>query len=244
MITEDLQIEKLKLDVKAFAETYVPSDEVAKHLKTVTIVPIIGPFAVGKTSLISEIISRYPDFGHAQGFTTRDKRPDEDPETYRFIKENKINLNKIINDVIERNFVQIATHPVSNAVYGTSIEDYQAPFTLIAAFSSSMDDINRTGFGIVKPVGLVAPLSHWKTRIEVRKGQIDSIEYKNRLVEAKQSLTWLLDQGPNFPWLVNADGQLGKTADNLVSIVRGGAAFDHGNRKVGEQLLAYLESAA
>jgi guanylate kinase len=235
-------VDDLKTAIQNFANTYTPSDEIIEHIKSITIVPIIGPFAVGKTTLIGEVESRYTDFGHSQGFTTRERRQGEDPDTYRFLEENRLNLNGILNDMYERDFVQVAVHPASRVIYGSSPEDYQSPFTMLDTLSNSMKDIKRTGFGDVKPIGLVAPFLNWQSRLDERVKQISSTEFKNRMVEAKHSLRWLLDQGPDFPWLVNADGQLCETADKLVGVVTLNEETDPDNRKVGEEILKFLNS--
>jgi guanylate kinase len=234
--------EDLKTAIEIFSKTYTPSQEVAEHIRPITAVPIIGPFCVGKTTLIGEVETKNPDFGHSQSFTDRHIRPGEDPDTYRWLARDRITYNEILNDMYEGKFVQIAVHPSSKTIYGSSVEDYQAPFTMLDTLSKAMDDIYRTGFGDVKPVGLVTPHNDWEPRLALRAKQISDQEFKDRLKEAGQSLIWLLDQGPDFPWLVNADGRLSQTADKLVRVVKEADQTDRNNRKVGEGLLEYLKS--
>lgn len=234
-------LEHLTYLIEQEVQTYVPAREVVDKLSGTTIVPIIGPFAVGKTTCIDAVESRHDLFGRSQSFTTRDLLPNEAPDTYRFLPNNKATLEGILKSIRLGELVQVAVHPTTKKIYGSDLRDYTNPYTMLDTLSTSMVDIERTGFGDVKPLALVAPELEWQARFRERSARITKSDLAKRLTEATTSLNWSLDPGQDFPWVVNADNRLNEAARDIVDITLGKKSPDKSNRRV-EELLRFVQT--
>src|SRR6476660_2168808 len=91
----DTEVSSLTQAMAEAASDYMPGALTIRELAVVTIVPIIGPLAVGKTSCMREVENHNPDFQMVHGFTTRPVRPGEAPDTYRFYDHNKGTLEHL-----------------------------------------------------------------------------------------------------------------------------------------------------
>ena len=84
------------------------------NLATKDMINLVGPSAVGKTSLINHIDSKYHNFGRVVSYTTRPKRQGEPEDTYRFIDPASVDLALLMD-----NSVQYDRFPDSDIIYGT-----------------------------------------------------------------------------------------------------------------------------
>ncbi len=224
------------------AETYIPTEEVRAKLAEVTLVPLIGPVAVGKTTTMNFIEANYPSFGQCHGFTTRDLRPGEEPDTYRFLPHNHQTLENILYNMRRGELVQVAVHPTTRKIYGSNLEDYNKPFIMLDALATSIEDIERVGFGAVKPIVLITSTHDWQERLNQRMFNGGKKELADRLAEAMISLEWSLAQGSDIPWVVNADNHINNAAEEVVALTLENKSPDITNRHLGEELLKYVQS--
>lgn len=237
------QVSSLVDKIRQEARGYIADDGVQQELAEVTMVPIIGPLAVGKTSCMTAIESDFPDFAMVRGLTTRPIRDGEDKNTYRFLRHDAKDLSDILGKMNRRALVQVAVHPTTGYVYGSEPIDYSKPFTMLDTLAGAISFIRQLPFRRIVEIGMIAPPVDWWHRIDVRNVKVGKEDTRNRLTEAVMSLEWLLDQGPAFPWVVNRDGHLEETAREVVSIARGNITDTSSNRHVGELLLGSIKDA-
>jgi guanylate kinase len=230
-------VEELVSDLERRSLSYVPGPEIFESIPTHTIVPIIGPFAVGKTEVIWEIDANIEDFGRTKGFTTRPRRPDGEPaDNYYWRNHDVEDLTRIRNQVRDRKLVQFAVHPETGHVYGTGDASYKTPHVVIDTLASAAESMNKLPFEVVE-IGLVTPPNQWERQVFGRSQIMSEKELDQRLKEAAFSLRWLLDQGTRYNWVVNYRDQVPETAKEIAGIVVGECAPNPLSRHVGELLL-------
>lgn len=222
------------------AETYFPCNEIASNLRHITLVPIIGPVAIGKSARIDGVVELDDQFGRVQSFTTRLQRPGEDSDHFRFLPRTQSTIDHIYNEVKNGLLVQFAVHPTTGDVYGTEKNDYGRPFMFIDIMASGVESLRSLPFATISEVSLVADTESWLKRLVARK--MTSQETKKRLLEGCASLSWSLDQGSEMTWVDNSDGFAYQATQDLRSIALGIEVHNPKNRKVGESLLRFLQA--
>jgi guanylate kinase len=224
------------------APDYQPSVEVAEQLESVTLAPLIGPVAVGKSACMERAIDMATAFGKVQSFTTRPKRPDEAESEYRFLPHNDASLEQIAIAARRGELVQYAVHPTTGYVYGSDRSDYQQLYMMLDALANSVPAIRRLPFGKIVEMSIVAEPEQWQKRFSARN--MDPADAKKRILEGRDSLRWSLDQGDSMLWVCNTAGRLSKTGNEILGLVLGRREPDPRNRMIGQRLLRALENLA
>ncbi len=244
LIIKNISMSEVILDeIRTRCTGYMPNKDVLRHLEPITMIPIIGPFAVGKSTVMQTIIEQEVDFGRVQSFTTRPQRSDEADSEYRFLDDSPGTLGTILSDINSGKLVQYAIHPTTSAIYGSDLRDYQKTYTMLDALSDSVPAMKALPFANIIGITLVSSPAEWGIRARSRIQQVGEIEAQKRLNEAIQGLSWSLDQGDKMIWVNNRKGNLSVTCDEIVGIVRGNFTPDPSSRKIGEQLLKRLKLA-
>lgn len=223
-------------------EEYVPSGAVCEALSKVTMVPLVGPFAVGKSACMDEVRGIDPGFGRVQSFTTREPRAGEEPSEYRWLKHDPTNLDRILGWVRRGELVQYVIHPTTGNVYGSDLSDFARPYTMLDALSNSIAPLRALPFKDMVEITLVVEPCEWEALSRVRKEQVDKAELEKRLREGVKSLTWSLEQGDDMAWVANQRGALRKTAEEIIGITKRLREPSQFNREVGERLLRHIEA--
>lgn len=227
--------------IETEARNYQPGPEVERALREKTLVAIIGPLAVGKTSVMDDIEARYAGFARVRGFTTRPQRPDE-PDTYRFWPHDRETLEQIHGWLTNGELVQAAVHRQTGYVYGSTPEDYPGDYNLRDVLSSAMDSFRDLPFEHQRELALIAHPDDWRGWLKERIKNAGRDDTAKRTAEAVQSLMWSLEQGEDFPWVVNRAGYLHETADEVVALARGERVHDPINREIGEIALTFIQN--
>jgi guanylate kinase len=132
LIIKNISMSEVILDeIRTRCAVYEPNQDVLRHLEPITMIPIIGPFAVGKSTVMQTIVEQEADFGRVQSFTTRPQRSDEADNEYRFLDDSSETLGNILSDINSGKLVQYAIHPTTSAIYGSDLQDYQKPYAII-----------------------------------------------------------------------------------------------------------------
>ncbi len=232
------EVRQLTETIGALSTHYQPNEEVAEHIRGITLVPIIGPFAVGKTTCQTAAAELDPAFGAVQSFTTRQRRADEPEEAYHFIEHTPENLRTVVEKMHRRSLVQCTVHPSTGYVYGSEPAGYTHAFATLDTLATAVDDLSTLPFQAIRRIGLVAPQEQWTARIDQRRRHDPTENLTKRLREAVQSLTWLLDQGPELPWVVNRNGHHLVAACEIIGLARGRLEPTPANRSYGEIMLS------
>lgn len=235
-----MKTEELVRTLRKHSHNYQPNGDIARELSQKTIVPIIGPTAVGKSTVIEEMLRLDDGFSDVSTTTTRPKREGETAPGWRFLSHDAENLRAIAAKVDAGELVQYAVHPTTGYIYATELQDYPKPFDVIAMLSSAMSDIKKLPFKACKPIALVAQPADWEAWFNNRSSAGDNPDDDaKRLREAQQSVEWLL-RHDEVSWVCNRPGQAAGAAREIINIARGKTDDDSAARHVGEQLLAHI----
>lgn len=235
------QIEKLTSRIEQAATNYAPGQDVLHALSAVTLVAVIGPSAVGKTTVMNSVVSIDADFARVNSFTTRPRRPNESSDTYRFLDQNESTLTDILAQIQRRELVQIAVHPTTRHVYGSLASDYSHTYMMLDALPNSIAALQSLPFKTLKKVALTTEASLWNERFLTRESTISSDQARKRIEEGIANIAWSLEQGDQIWWLENNNQPAHEAAAQLIEIAkRGGTPEEHG-RQTGAALLSYMK---
>lgn len=231
------ELDPLVREIDLQSQDYQPSPEAAEVLGQTTFVPIIGPFAVGKTTLMNAVEQKDERFGRVVSFTTRPQRTGEYIGTYHFLPHNAPTLTKLQGLFGSSNLVEMVVHEQTSYVYGSDTSTYTKPYSMLDTLSSVAEHLSSLPFKEVKLIGLVAPPRDWWSRIAERQETAES--RKQRCAEAITSLEWLLDHGDDISWVLNPNDGLEAATAELIAAAQGertGTQY----RMYGELLLGFI----
>lgn len=233
--------EKLEL-IKALENNYQPNQAIADTLADKTLIMVVGPAAVGKSTLMTAIAENAADFSRVSGFTSRSQRSNDEPGMYQYFEHSDHGLLPILDEISSRYVVQYAVHPTTYALYGSRIGDYRAPYNLLDTLSGVVEHLKSLPFAATVTIGIVTEPSTWKQWLFERYPFADE-ERAKRITEAILSLEWLLSQLENdILWLHNRANELAITAERLVRQVKGETSSDSEARQLAEACLDMARS--
>lgn len=223
-----------------YSSDYLPTNiDTLNALSAVSLTTLIGPAAVGKSSLIQEVIELDSDITSNIGFTTRPRRKNENNGLYNFIDHTKENVNSIKEQVINGELVQYSVHPTTGYIYGSTIESYKSKYVLMDVSANSLLQIKRIPFQFLETVGVVCNSDAWLARFLDRK--VDMEDAKNRVIEGISSLEFLLDLGSEVNWLDNSSLDIETSSKILIDFIKYENSLNYLDRKIGEQLLKCMK---
>lgn len=178
--------------IRDISESYQPNESVLRELGHKTLVPIVGPCAVGKSYVIDALVSHHQDWAKVRSFSTRDPRPDDTPDTMVCLPWDERHVKRICNTIEAGEAVQYVFHPKTDDIYGSTVESYPGTYNLLPALSNSVAALERLPFHAVRVAGLVTSPDAWTEWFEQRSF-VSSADRRARIAEAALSLEWLLD---------------------------------------------------
>jgi hypothetical protein len=190
------------------------------QLAETTLLAVAAPTAGGKSTLIHETLKLDPEIHMYQSSTTR---PPEARDTgeYRHVA-----IEEFEEAVADHSLVNYFPHP-SGHIYGTFISGFQAPITIGAIATASIEQLITAGFRDVRTVYALTDGPTYATRLGLdqignAQSRIWSPDIRKRLVESVQSLAFARDNAGES-WftpiqLTNEPGSLQQSARNLARI--------------------------
>lgn len=230
-----MSVDTSRLEIRE--PSYTPLPEIASELSGTVLAPIIGPMGVGKTTVIQFITENYRDFGNAQGFTTRPPRPGE--TEYRYLPHTQEMIDELTDRVRGGELIQYFVHRQLKYVYGTEPRDYNKPYSLLALLPGALDAMRRLPTRQVVPISLIAEPKTVAARLLERK--LNPKERRGRAQEGLKSLEWSLAQGEGITWVINREGELERTAEQVVAVVKGEGKGDSQALTMANELKGYFE---
>lgn len=168
----------------------------SQSLSEKTLVMLVAPSAMGKSTVMQAATQLDPDFSYVRSFTTRPPRLGE--ETYTFLDTAQVKSLRARGEAIT-----YTVFPTTGFIYGTTLESYQSKYNLLDTLANSVDQYRALQFEKTITMTLTAPVERWQTWFLARYPEESDEAYK-RLEEAKLSIKWSLND-PETLWLVNND---------------------------------------
>lgn len=179
-------------------------------LRDKALVMIVGPSAIGKSTLMEEVIRLNPDFAYVRSFTTRQKRVNEQSH-YSFIDRDTARELRRSGQAIT-----YFEHPTTHDIYGTTAESYPGKYNLLDTLSGSVQGYRSLPFARTVTVAVTAPASDWRDWLLSRYPEPSS-EAKKRLKEASISINWALKDSETH-WIINREGAKTNSAKEIITI--------------------------
>lgn len=174
-------------------QTYQPCDAVATYAGRLTIAAIIGPAGIGKNTLMNQV-SDQPNLHIATAVTSREKRESDTNYRRYYDLSTKRDQTAVRSRLDEGRYIQIASHSATGEIYATEQDDFHAYRTnlmdITAAEYVKMQD--QGVFGCITPICIVTPTYGQWQRQWLGREQPSQKEYRARMQEARDSLTYCL----------------------------------------------------
>ena len=193
---------------------YAPLPEISASLTKKVFVMIIGPTAIGKSSIMNEVARLDPDFRRVSGFTTRAPRENDEPGLYRYLTDKEAEAL-----IQHHQAVQYIRHPTTGMIYGTEAFDYPGDYNLKDTLTEAVKGDRELPFARTVTVSITTDPATWQRWLEERFPE-DSDERTKRLRESKQSIEWSLAQTGQHQWLINTAERLSESAQELIRCIR------------------------
>lgn len=236
--------ESVLTTIRAAAPEYTPADSTRQLFRDKCFVPLIGPFATGKSSIASAAADLSPNFCHVTSFKTRQPRPGEPASGPHFVDPtNLAAVQRLQRDVEAGRLVNIAIHPTTGDVYGTRPEAFNGEYCLLETMPSFVKDFSLCNFRNIVPVTVVTEPEEWFMRISDRYADRRSNrtnELRARLDEGISNLTDSLAD-PASIWLNNTARTVESAAEELIAITSLDYRPPDANRRIGQALLDAME---
>lgn len=167
---------------------YRPAPYVLERLRQVNLVAVVGPTAVGKSTLIAAALEHEPSLHLVLSHLSRDPRPGE---------QEGVDAHFETREAMEARmaaggYVQVAPS-VFGDLYATAPEDYNPAGSMVCPIiSQAMPSFRALPFKSLRSIFVVPPdYETWQTRIHAHG--LTPQQLQRRLVEAEHSLIYGLE---------------------------------------------------
>lgn len=192
---------------------YQPQPQALEGLKNVDLVAVVGPTAVGKSTLMMWTAAKHPNMRLIPTQTSRMPRPGEiDGVGIRFRPK-----QELLERISKRELVQVAPSLLED-IYATGPEDYPAEGVgLMAVLAEALGHFRSLPFRGFKAVFIV-PISWERWQKQIHAHGFEPHRLTKRLREAKTSFEFAL-QDPTLTFVVNDDAH--RAAHDLAAVAAG-----------------------
>lgn len=222
--------------IQSHPEDYSPNQTITHELGKKSLVMLIGPCATGKSYVIDQIITSNPDYKKSRSFTTRPPRPDDTPETIRYIDWTDHDIATFCDDIESGNFVNFTFHPKTGEVYGTALQDHPGAYNLMPTLANSVAQLETLPFASAPKIGLVTPPHQWDAWFATREFN-NPHDREARIGEGISSLEWLLEHDSAS---IVTNTQSMRAAHAIQRIVASG--LGERDEQTADELLGHLTS--
>lgn len=204
------------------------------NLRDKTLIMLVSPSAIGKSTIVREVLRRDKRFRRVRSFTTRQPRPDDEVDQFFYLTPDELTVKRADHELITE-----VHFPTTGQTYGTIAASYDGEYCLLETLAHSVEEYRSLDFKRTVTISITAPAEFWRQRFVERYPE-PSDEAKKRLDEAEQSIRWSLAQTRNHTWLVN-DQSAEMMAQKLIDITLGATEGDDGH-DIAADCLAQIQS--
>jgi len=133
------------------------------HINNKTVIGLMGPTGIGKTTLSNEVVRIDTDVAAINTMTTRARRTD-DPEGFMTANEG-VTHQTMYDDIARRRLVHYSVHDDGH-VYGTSPDGFAGAYSIGPMSSDSVDNLLSVGFRDFFPVFMATDADTYQQRLE------------------------------------------------------------------------------
>ncbi len=177
--------------------SYQPGPHVLEHLKQVDFVAVVGPSAVGKSTLMAQSAAQDNRLTMILTQTSRPLRPEEKDgiDIHSRTKE------EMLARIARQEYVQVAPSLLGD-IYATGPEDYPAEgIGTLAVLADALPVFRSLPFKSFKVIFVVPPSrERWQTQLKMH--EFDADRLAKRVAEAKRSFTFALGS-PDVRFVIN-----------------------------------------
>lgn len=181
---------------------------------------LVGPTAVGKSTIMNTAQRIDPRYHRANNFTSREQRDIDEPGLYTYLSSPE-DFAVLIQAIEERSITQYVVSPTKDVIYGTKPQDYPGEFIMQDTFYSAVSHYRQLGFQDSITIGVVVDPDDWERWFTERWASDPADIVLARLKEAGQSLSWLIDHDTEIKWLHNKPNGQEAAARQLIAISNG-----------------------
>jgi guanylate kinase len=191
---------------------YEPRQDVLDMMQSVPLIGVVGISGAGKTTLMRHAVHEVPGLFFAISDTSRAPRQDEvDGQDYYFRSREYME-----RQITARQYATVAPSAM-DTLYATAPQEYvRDEQPMLAVLSSAMPSFEQV-FPNMRTIAVLPPsFNIWRERLGTRT--MTHEQYQRRIVEAKQSLGYILESD-NLSYVINDD--LGIAMESFVQLIRG-----------------------
>lgn len=192
---------------------YKAAPEVLNKLKNVDFIAVVGPSAVGKSSLMIAAAKKDASLTNVLTQTSRTLRSNERDG----VDIHGRTREEMLKRIAEHEYVQVAPSLLGD-IYATAPEDYpEAGVGMLAVLADAVAIFRALPFKSFKVLFVVPPdLGEWQKRLDTHGFTPKTLQ--KRLAEAKRSYQYALDNADTH-FVIN--DQLEQATDDFIAIARG-----------------------
>ena len=216
---------------------YQPNQAVLEKLPHITFLAVVGPTAVGKTTLLNAATARCPAIHQVISTTTRSPRSGEvDGEDFHFRSQEEMERRTAAGEYV------VVVSPSSNGdYYASAPEDYaDEGITAMAVMADVVPAFRALPFKAVRTIFVLPPSWEvWQQRIAEHSFSPEVLE--KRMQEAGRSLRFAIDD-QNIIFVINDD--LAQSTLDFTQAALGAESYTNQftSRDLAAQLLKELQN--
>ncbi len=186
---------------------YRPSNIIRQQLADKELTMVVGAAGEGKSTVLAKVVTLDERFAVAGSFTTRDPRPDDPVNNYKYYPNTEEGITQLFSLIGHREAVQFAVHPASKHLYGSTLENYPKQYNVRDTMAATVAGFRQYGFKATHTVTIITEPAAWLERFTARF-PLGHPQRAGRRDEAIVSFKWSLAQiGDSHTFIENVAGK-------------------------------------
>ena len=207
--------------LKEGVPTYQSNERIRKEVQESgkTFTPVVGPFGVGKTTIVTRVTELDPTIQPISTTTNRPRKHKTDPQNFRTASEG-ITLDMLIDDIQQGNVLNYDVIVETGTIYATPPDGLTAQHNIGPFTAASIDTFQKLHMKHFTPVYIVSPVALWSDFIRTSLGERHDLA-ADRAPEAIASAEFALEHLDVFDFVESRKGSIDAAARTIIAITRG-----------------------